>query len=143
MRYIKPVIGHIQVQQLTTLAVQAWVNGLKVSPVSGKEMAASTIKHAYHVLKGSMDKAVLAGIIPRTPCSGIMLPKGHKKPPVVYDESQIKQLIAAAKGTEMELIVDIELCLGLRRGELLGLRWDDIDWAEPNPHHPQPSGGKR
>lgn len=133
-RYIKPLIGHIQVQQLSTLAVQAWVNGLKVSPVSGKEMSASTIKHAYHVLKGSMDKAVLAGIIPRTPCSGIMLPKGHKKHPVVYDESQIKQLIAAAKGTEMELIVDIELCLGLRRGELLGLRWDDIDWAKNQIH---------
>ena len=47
---------------------------------------------------------------------------------MVYVESQIKQLIAAAKGTEMELIVDIELCLGLRRGELLGLQWDDIDW---------------
>lgn len=133
-RYIKPLIGHMQVQQLKTLAVQAWVNGLKVSPASGKEMSAATVKHAYHVLKGSMDKAVLAGIIPRSPCIGIMLPKGQKKPPVVYDEQQIKQLIAAAKGTEMELIIDIELCLGLRRGELLGLRWGDIDWDKNQIH---------
>ena len=127
-RYIKPVIGNMQVQQLNTLAVQAWVNGLKVSPSSGKEMSAKTIKHAYHVLKGCMDKAVLAGIIPRTPCAGIMLPKGQKKPAVIYDEVQIKQLIAAAKGTEMELVIDMELCLGLRRGELLGLQWCDLDW---------------
>lgn len=133
-RYIKPIIGHIQVQQLTTLAVQAWVNGLKTSPVSGKEMSAATVKHAYHVLKGSMDKAVLAGIISRSPCTGIMLPKGQKKPPVVYDETQIRQLIAAAKGTEMELVIDIELCLGLRRGELLGLRWEDIDWEKNQIH---------
>ena len=133
-RYIKPIIGHMQVQQLNTLAVQAWVNGLKVSPVSGKEMSAATVKHAYHVLKGSMDKAVLAGIIPRTPCTGIMLPKGQKKPAVVYDEAQIRQLITAAKGTEMELIIDIELCLGLRRGELLGLQWDDIDWEKNQIH---------
>jgi hypothetical protein len=34
-------------------------NGLKISPVSGKEISAATVKHAYHVLKGSMDKAVL------------------------------------------------------------------------------------
>lgn len=133
-RYIKPIIGHIQVQELTTLAVQAWVNGLKTSPVSGKEMSAATIKHSYHVLKGSMDKAVLAGIIPRSPCTGIMLPKGPKKPPVVYDEQQIKQLIAAAKGTDMELVIDMELCLGLRRGELLGLQWEDIDFEKNQIH---------
>ncbi len=133
-RYIKPVIGHMQVQQLNTLAVQAWVNGLKISPSSGKEMSAATIKHAYHVLKGSMDKAVLAGIIPRSPCTGIMLPKGQKKPPVVYDEGQIRQLIEAARGTEMELVIDIELCLGLRRGELLGLQWQDIDFQKNQIH---------
>lgn len=127
-RYIDPVIGHMQVQQLNTLAVQSWVNGLKVSPVSGKPMAAATIKHAYHVLKGAMDKAVLAGIIYRSPCSGIMLPKGQKKAAVVYNEQQIKDLIKAAKGTDMELVIDMELCMGLRRGELLGLQWCDIDW---------------
>lgn len=133
-RYIKPLLGHVQVQELNTLTVQAWVNSLKVSPASGKEMAVATIKHAYHVLKGSMDKAVLAGIIPRSPCMSIMMPKGQKKQPVVYDEAQIRQLIAAAKGTEMELVIDIELCLGLRRGELLGLQWEDIDWEKNQIH---------
>lgn len=133
-RYIKPIIGHMQVQQLNTLAVQAWVNGLKISPSSGKPMAAATVKHAYHVLKGSMDKAVLAGIIPRSPCVGIMLPKGQKKAAIIYDEEQIKQLISAAKGTEMELVIDMELCLGLRRGELLGLWWQDIDWDKKQIH---------
>lgn len=133
-RYINPLLGNLQVQQLSTLAIQAWVNNLKVSPVSGKEMSASTIKHVYHVLKGAMDKAVLAGIIPRSPCQGIMLPKGHKKPAIVYTEEQIKQLIAAAKGTEMELIIDLELCMGLRRGELLGLQWDDVDWENNKIH---------
>ena len=78
-RYIDPVIGHIQVQQMTTLAVQSWVNSLRTSPTSGKEVSAATIKHTYHVLKGAMDKAVLTGIIYRSPCTGIMLPKGHKK----------------------------------------------------------------
>ena len=127
-RYINPVIGHIPVQQLTTLAVQSWVNGLKISPSSGKEMSAATIKHAYHVLKGAMDKAVLAGIIYRSPCTGIMLPKGQKKQAVIYDEKQIRQLLDAAAGTEMELVIDMELCLGVRRGELLGLEWGDVDW---------------
>ena len=133
-RYINPLLGNMQVQQLTTLAVQSWVNGLKVSPASGKEMSAATIKHTYHVLKGAMDKAVLAGIIPRSPCQGIMLPKGEKKAAIVYDEQQIQQLIHAARGTELELPIDMELCLGLRRGELLGLEWGDVDWNKGQIH---------
>lgn len=127
-RYITPVIGHIPVQRMTTLGVQSWVNGLKISPASGKEMSAATIKHAYHVLKVAMDKAVLAGIIYRSPCTGIMLPKGQKKQAVIYDEKEIRQLLNAASGTEMELVIDMELCMGLRRGELLGLEWGDVDW---------------
>ena len=133
-RYIDPLIGHTQVQQLNTIAVQAWVNSLKISPASGKPMAAATIKHVYHVLKGAMDKAVHAGIIYRSPCEGIMLPKGQKKPAVIFNQQQIKQLIQVAKGTEMELVVDMELCLGLRRGELLGLQWGDIDWENNQIH---------
>ena len=41
-----------------------------------------------------------SGIIPRSPCVGIMLPKGQKKAAVIYDEKQIKQLIDAAKGRQ-------------------------------------------
>lgn len=127
-RYIVPLLGPIQVQELKPLAVQAWVNNLKISPASGNEMSASTIKHTYHILKGAMDKAVQAGVIPVSPCNGVTLPKGKKKKAVIYDQPQIQQLIQAAKGTEMELVIDMELCLGLRRGELLGLQWCDIDW---------------
>ena len=133
-RYIVPLLGNVQVQQINTLAIQSWVNSLKVSPISGKEMAASTIKHTYHVLKGAMDKAVLAGIIYRSPCCGIMLPKGQKKAAVIFNEKQIQQLIQAAKGTELELVIDMELCLGVRRGELLGLQWRDIDWEKRQIH---------
>lgn len=127
-RYITPLLGAVQVQELKPLAVQGWVNGLQTSPASGKPMSAATIKHTYHVLKGAMDKAVKNRLIPSSPCDGVTLPKGQKKEAVIYDEAQTQRLIQAAKGTEMELVIDIELCLGLRRGELLGLQWCDIDW---------------
>ena len=81
-----------------------------------------------------MDKAVLAEVIPRSPCVSIMMPKGQKKAAIIYDEKQIKQLIDAAKDTEMERVIDMELCLGLRRGELLGLWWQDIDWEKKQIH---------
>ena len=133
-RYINPILGKLKVQDLTALTIQAWVNRLKVSPQSGNELSAATVKHTYHVLRGALDKAVLSGVILRTPCTGITLPKGDRKKPVIYDETQIKQLIQAAKGTEMELVIDIELCLGVRRGELLGLQWGDIDFVKHQIH---------
>ena len=133
-RYIDPLIGHLQVQELTALAVQIWVNKLRVSPSTGKDMTAATIKHTYHVLRGAMDKAVQAGIIHRSPCVGIQLPKGEKKKPVIYSEVQIQHLLDFARGTEMELIIDLELCMGMRRGELLGLQWQDIDWGKNQIH---------
>ena len=56
-RYIDPLIGNMRVQSLNTLGVQSWVNSLKISPSSGKEMSAKTVKHTFHVLKGAMDNA--------------------------------------------------------------------------------------
>ena len=133
-RYIVPLLGGLQVQRLTAVAVQSWVNSLKVSPKSGNELSAATIKHTYHVLRSAMEKAVLAGIILRTPCTGIILPKGKKKEAIIYNEAEIKRLVKAARGNEMELIIEIELCLGVRRGELLGLQWKDIDWDNKKIH---------
>ena len=133
-RYIDPLIGHLQVQEMNALAVQIWVNKLKASPSSGEPLTAGTIKHTYHVLRGAMDKAVQAGLIHRSPCAGIQLPKGEKKKPVIYDETQIQQLLDFTRGTEMELIIDLELCMGMRRGELLGLQWQDVNWEKNQIH---------
>lgn len=75
-RYIVPLLGGMQVQELKPLTVQAWVNGLQISPASGKPMSAATIKHTFHVLRGAMDKAVKNRVIPSSPCDGVTLPKG-------------------------------------------------------------------
>ena len=133
-QYIDPLIGNTALQDLNTIKVQAWVNSLKYSPATGKPLSAATIRHAYNLLSPAMDKAVDAGILAKSPCTRISLPKGEKKEAVVYDEEQMKSLIATAKGTEMELVVDMELCFGMRRGELLGLQWKDIDWDSKKLH---------
>ena len=127
-------LGQMTLQSLNSLIIQSWVNSLKTSPLTGKPLSVSTIRHAYNLLPPAMEKAVDAGILAKSPCTRISLPKGDKKEAVVYDEEQMKQLIAVAKGTEMEIVIDMELCFGMRRGELLGLQWQDIDWENKKLH---------
>ena len=66
-------------------------------------------------------------MIPTNPCTGVVLPKASRFKAEVYDQNEIAQLFAAARGTDMYLPVLLEIALGLRRGELLALRWENVD----------------
>ena len=80
-------------------------------------------------LRAAMDKAVLVGTIPKNPCVGVEVKRTPKNHFETYTMEEISMLLSAVDGTELELGIHMELCLGLRRGELLALRLSDIDWG--------------
>ncbi len=126
---VKSSIGNIRLQNLTANDVQKWINGLSdCSPLSNKPVSAKTIKNIYHNLSASIDKAVNLDLVKKNVCKSVSLPKVKKYSATVYDEEDIKKLLSAAKGTDMELMLIIDISLGLRRGELLGLKWKHIDF---------------
>lgn len=124
--YIKPEIGHIPVNALNTHSVQKWVNDLS----QNKGLASKTIKNAYQNLNAAMKKAVELKMIASNPCAHVVLPKAQKKDLEVYTADEIKQILNLAKGTDFYLSLLLLTTLGLRRGELAGLRWNDIDLKE-------------
>ncbi len=127
-KYIIPMIGDILVQNLTSAHVQTWVNQLcKRSPVSDKPLSAKTVRNIFLNLSAAMNKAVAMGFIMKNPCDNVTLPKAQKHETQIYDEAGIKKLIQAAQGTDMEVPIMLELSLGLRRGELIALRWENVD----------------
>ena len=69
-------------------------------------------------------------MIQYNPCTGVELPKIEKKIPEIYDSKEIAIALNAAKGTDMYLILLIAVSVGLRRGELIALRWEDVDFKE-------------
>ena len=69
-------------------------------------------------------------MIRRNPCRQVVLPKSSRYVGAAYDEEEVEKLLLAAKGTDMELPLYIEICLGLRRGELLALRYSSINWEK-------------
>ncbi len=120
--YINPYIGDIQISSLRAEHVQKMVNGMLDKGLSSKN-----IRDTFNNINAAMKKAVVLRYIPYNPCEGVVLPKLKKHRSKVYDNEMIHTLLDIAEGTDMYLPILLGALLGLRRGEMLALRWDNVD----------------
>ena len=121
--YIKPALGDILIYSLRADHVQKMVNDMLAKGLSPKN-----IRDTFNNINAAMKKAVILRYIPFNPCEGVVLPKLKKYRAKVYDNQMIHTLLDTASGTDMYLPVLLGVTVGLRRGEMLALRWDDIDF---------------
>lgn len=123
--YIKPYIGDILISSLRAEHVQRMVNSMMAQGLSPKN-----IRDTYNNVNAAMKKAVKLHFIPYNPCEAVELPKLKKYRAKVYSPDMIQTLLEKAKDTDMYLPIFLLVMVGLRRGELLALRWDDIDFRD-------------
>ena len=148
-RYLEPEFGHIKLQELTKARVQQVYNGWRVkSNKSDNPLKATTVQHINRVFKAALNVAVELGYIKENPTRKVKIGKDIVSDHVdVYTTEEIKELQKAVKGTDMELPVALLFDCILRRGELLALRYSDIDfdkntvtvqytWAETEGNQP-------
>ena len=121
--YIKPALGDILIYSLRADHVQKMVNDMQSRGLSPKN-----IRDTFNNINAAMKKAVVLRYIPFNPCEGVVLPKLKKYRAKVYDNQMIHTLLNTASGTDMYLPVLLGVTVGLRRGEMLALRWDDIEF---------------
>ena len=121
--HIKPSLGSIPLKILNANMIQTWIKGMIQKGLSPK-----TIRNTYNILNPAIKKAVLLRMIPHNPSEGVVLPKLQKPKVEVYTEAESKQVLSAAKGTDLYLFVLLSLSLGTRRGELGALKWENIDF---------------
>lgn len=128
-KYIIPQFGHLYLQQLRNIDIQKWIFSLQeASPLTGKPLSPKTIKNIMLNLSAAMKKAVMLELIPKNPCDNITMPKLQKFQPDVYSMEEVEKMLNCAKNTDLYLPLMIEICIGLRRGELLALKWHHIDF---------------
>jgi len=94
-------------------------------------MGRSHLAHIRTFLRAALRKAVRYGYIPHSPAEVAELPRTAPEPQAAraLSPQEVERLLQAAQGTRYYPLLYLTLTLGLRRGEVLGLRWEDIDWT--------------
>jgi integrase len=127
---IKPHLGATPVQKVKPVHLNALYSKLKESGgIEGAPLAAQTVGHVHRLLRRIFGHAVQWGVIFQNPAAVVHPPRVQQNEIEVIREDEIKLVLNALRGRNLPLytIATVALATGARRGELLALRWQNID----------------
>ena len=88
----------------------------------------NTIRHYHAYIHRALNYAVKAGMIQKNPADQVELPRKREHEAHFLDANSVRILMKAAEETDMESVVRLAIQFGLRRGEIIGLKWTDFDF---------------
>lgn len=126
-------IGHIRLDKLTTRHIQRLIQSLGEegqNKFTGGKLSPGTIKKHIDLVSAILSYAVKMGIIQDNPCSRATLPPLEQKEKEVYTLEEAQRFLDSLEAAPLRYQAFFTLAIysGLRRGELLGLEWADLDF---------------
>jgi integrase len=115
------MLGSVKLKALSPTHVR----GLYKEKLSS--LSPRTVQYIHVTLHKALKQAVSDGLIPRNATEAVKPPQVRREEIRPLTPEQVKMLIDAASGDRLEALYVLAVHTGLRQGELLGLKWDDID----------------
>ncbi len=159
--YLDPAFGALRLDHITPSAIEQvtlqWLSGRRRDRKAGR-LARRTVRHNLETLRAILNVAVRQGYLDTSPFARVDLPRVDRTVRTGFELTDIRALIDALHGSELAEPTIVAVGTGLRRGELLALRWLDVDinartlfvrrsleFVEKKPHfkYPKTPGSER
>lgn len=121
--HITPTLGRYLLSKLTPDHIQTVLNSLADQGLSQR-----TIRNVRSVLRAALNQAMRHGYVVRNVATLVDIPGTVSFTAQPLDEGQIQQFLIAIRGHRLEALFRLALGLGLRKGEILALRWQDVQF---------------
>ncbi len=125
-KYILPRLGNRKLRELKPILIQQLYNHMVAEGYDFR-----TVQMVHGVIHVALVQAVKLGLLQNNPDDATTPPKPIPKEMKFLDETQVQQLLITAKaqGSRFYALYHLAIATGMRQGELLGLKWSDMDWG--------------
>ncbi len=129
-RHIAPELGHVRLDRLSATDVRSFLRtkSMEIS-ARGRPLSSRSVRYLHAILRSALSQAVRDDLVSRNVCELVTPPRGEQEAfrGRHLEPEEARALLAAAEGTRLAALWRLALTAGLRKGEILALRWDDVD----------------
>jgi integrase len=120
--HLIPALGQVQLQQLTTAVLNAHYRQLLAAGIGPR-----TVQYVHATIRKALNDAVRWGLLVRNPAVYAAPPKPHRGELQTWTAEELRQFLESVRDDRLYAAWRLAALTGMRRGEVLGLRWADLD----------------
>ena len=125
--YLAPEIGGVRLNALSAQHIDDMYTRIAAQP-RRRPMSPATVRRVHSTLRTALNAALRRRLIPYNPAGQVELPAEHRSPVVVWSPEQLREFLSSIRDDRLYALFHVVALTGMRRGEVCGLRWEDVDF---------------